>query len=532
MKSISIGFAALALCFSAFAGKLEKKLLKAVLEGDTVRVESLLAKGADPNHTIGQNESMLICATERGFYDVAQVLIDHGAEINHQTKNGENALMRAVKFGRYQVAKDLISQGIDMSTIPNRASSPLHHAVTRLDFSMVRLLLENHANVNQKNSQGHTPLHLAATFQNPLFIETLLMSNPEIDVQDNLGNTPLYLAVENNLIDVTKRLLQYGADPSIPNHKGKTPKDIIAAWNTDMAALLTNPANLKHQAITKPPILNLEAAKQFAKNGHQVNDVSNSGATILFYAVEHGDLESVLFLIEKGAQINKANNEGVTPLMVAIINGRAAVTELLLDRGANPNTLSNNGYSALYLAGYRQDKHLAQALMNHGGFQVAKYFEESIELPPKLMRYQRLKQQVNWLPNLLKASYTLREHAKPPVTTNYPHALDLKGEGGTKVTLPVFLKRIRPEYPPAGIKHGITGYVVIEAVLTKTGEIREMQVLRTLGKGRYGFEAAAIESLSQWQFKPGEYEGEPVDVRMKLKLDFVLQHRGVSRYGR
>ncbi len=50
----------------------------------------------------------------------------------------------------------------------------------------------------------------------------------------------------------------------------------------------------------------------------------------------------------------------------------------------------------------------------------------------------------------------------------------------------------------------------------------DVHVLRGLGKGKFGFEESAITALKKWEFQPGKVDGVPSDVRMTLKIDFVL----------
>lgn len=95
--------------------------------------------------------------------------------------------------------------------------------------------------------------------------------------------------------------------------------------------------------------------------------------------------------------------------------------------------------------------------------------------------------------------------------------------GQVGVEPPVFTKRVPPEYPERAVKIKLQGYVILEAVLRKDGSVDDIKVLRGLGKGKFGFEEAATQALKRWQFLPGKVNGRPADVRMTLKVDFVLQ---------
>ncbi|PIE03346.1 MAG: hypothetical protein CSA81_02595 [Acidobacteria bacterium] len=95
--------------------------------------------------------------------------------------------------------------------------------------------------------------------------------------------------------------------------------------------------------------------------------------------------------------------------------------------------------------------------------------------------------------------------------------------GQVGVEPPVFTKKVRPNYPERAVRVKIQGYVILEAILRRDGSIDDIKVLRGLGKNKFGFEDEAIAALKQWQFLPGKVNDRPADVRMTLKIDFVLQ---------
>lgn len=95
--------------------------------------------------------------------------------------------------------------------------------------------------------------------------------------------------------------------------------------------------------------------------------------------------------------------------------------------------------------------------------------------------------------------------------------------GQVGVEPPVFTKKVKPVYPERAAKIKIQGYVILEAILRRSGKIDDIKVLRGLGKGKFGFEEEAIAALKQWKFLPGKVNNKPADVRMTLKIDFILQ---------
>lgn len=87
---------------------------------------------------------------------------------------------------------------------------------------------------------------------------------------------------------------------------------------------------------------------------------------------------------------------------------------------------------------------------------------------------------------------------------------------------PIIIKRVMPAYPEKAVKVKLEGYVILEAVMRRDGKITDIKVLRQLGMGKFGFEDAAADALRQWQFLPGKVNDQPADVRMVLKVDFLI----------
>jgi len=65
----------------------------------------------------------------------------------------------------------------------------------------------------------------------------------------------------------------------------------------------------------------------------------------------------------------------------------------------------------------------------------------------------------------------------------------------------------------------ITGAVLLEAVLSPSGEVRDVKVLKGLP---YGLTKNALESITRIKFKPAIKNGRPVSQRMKFEYNFNL----------
>jgi TonB family protein len=51
------------------------------------------------------------------------------------------------------------------------------------------------------------------------------------------------------------------------------------------------------------------------------------------------------------------------------------------------------------------------------------------------------------------------------------------------------------------------------------GDAHDIKVIRSLG---LGLDEKAIEAVSQWKFKPGMKDGEPVNVAVTVEVTFRL----------
>ncbi len=94
----------------------------------------------------------------------------------------------------------------------------------------------------------------------------------------------------------------------------------------------------------------------------------------------------------------------------------------------------------------------------------------------------------------------------------------LLGVGGD-VKAPVVINRVEPIYPEEARKARIMGIVIVRAVISRDGVVKDVQVLKPLP---FGLDQAAVDAVKQWTFKPATLEGKPVDVYFNLTINFKL----------
>jgi protein TonB len=98
----------------------------------------------------------------------------------------------------------------------------------------------------------------------------------------------------------------------------------------------------------------------------------------------------------------------------------------------------------------------------------------------------------------------------------------LAGVGGVTNPNRIPESYVQPTYPELARKAKIEGKVFLQAVVTKTGQVAEVTLLRCNRPG-LGFEESAIEAVKQWRYEPATQNGKPVDVFITVVVDFTLQ---------
>ena len=88
-------------------------------------------------------------------------------------------------------------------------------------------------------------------------------------------------------------------------------------------------------------------------------------------------------------------------------------------------------------------------------------------------------------------------------------------------TEPVLIRAVPPVYPHIARKAGLTGKVFLKFMVNVDGSVSNVSVL----KGKAIFQKAAIDAISQFQFKPAEHNGKVVPVWMTQPIDFALIFR-------
>ena len=77
-----------------------------------------------------------------------------------------------------------------------------------------------------------------------------------------------------------------------------------------------------------------------------------------------------------------------------------------------------------------------------------------------------------------------------------------------------------PSYTQAAIDAKVQGVVWLQAIIRKDGNVDSFKVIQGLG---HGLEEQAIREIeTNWRFRPGMFDGKPVDVLVTIEIQFNI----------
>lgn len=84
------------------------------------------------------------------------------------------------------------------------------------------------------------------------------------------------------------------------------------------------------------------------------------------------------------------------------------------------------------------------------------------------------------------------------------------------VTKGLVVNKVEPKYPPIALAARITGVVLLKAVISRDGQVTELQTL----SGHPLLVPAAIDAVKQWRYRPYLLNGVPVEVETTITVTF------------
>eukprot|EP01098_Paradermamoeba_levis_P010768 TRINITY_DN4539_c0_g1_i1.p1 TRINITY_DN4539_c0_g1~~TRINITY_DN4539_c0_g1_i1.p1 ORF type:complete len:459 (-),score=162.22 TRINITY_DN4539_c0_g1_i1:94-1470(-) len=204
---------------------------KAISKGDVDKVESFLAEGISTNSPNKKGETLLQVACQEGQEDIVRLLLEQGArqgeklKINQSdNKLGRNALFYAIESNSPEIVELLLEHNIEANKTDKDGYLPLHFALSLYeDDQIASKLIPKTQKLDQANKEGLTPLHFAAGHANMNIIDDLVKNGANPNAKDKKGNTPIFMASSSSsALNAINLLLKSGADINATNDDDDT----------------------------------------------------------------------------------------------------------------------------------------------------------------------------------------------------------------------------------------------------------------------------------------------------------------------
>lgn len=111
------------------------------------------------------------------------------------------------------------------------------------------------------------------------------------------------------------------------------------------------------------------------------------------------------------------------------------------------------------------------------------------------------------------------------VYTRVERMPQLPGGGGLEAIKAAIYKELR--YPEYALRQGVEGIVMVNFVVGKSGDVRNVRILRSIGGGCDEELIRAVRKLPR--FTPGYHQNQPVDVAITSSITFSIGDFGTSK---
>lgn len=286
----------------------------------------------------------LLRAAATGDLGAARTAIAAKADLEARDDRRRTPLVVATKAKQTKVAVLLLEAGADPDAKDDLQDSAFLYAGAEGYNEILRATLRHGANVKSTNRFGGTALIPASEHGHTETVRILINAGVPVDHVNDLNWTAMLEAIvlgngSADHVDVVRQLIGAGADTSIRDGDGRTPRALAAARGYDQIVAL------------------IDDRDEIRERGQR-----------LIKAARTGDLARVERLLDQHASIAARDSSGATALVAAAYGNHLDIAERLLTAGADPNAKDETVQSAYLIATSEvgDDPRLLRLTLKHG----------------------------------------------------------------------------------------------------------------------------------------------------------------------
>jgi ankyrin repeat protein len=341
----------------------------AAKNGHLGAIKFLLTLNADIHVKDDDGNTLLHLAAQEGHTSIINFVLSQGVTLFIKNYHGNTALHMASGSNQFEKIVDLVERDRNINAINYYGITVFDTVMVDGKIKTVKYLLKRGANIHiSQNKSGWTPLHLAAGYKTQRWsprhiaklIYLLISYGADIRAIDDEGRTIIHLLEE--------RLCKYGDQLYCSNRisgliqdlrdmtSGKKPKPMLEDISKIGISSSPKVEENSSPAFSNAPSQWFKAAKHgnvkqmqrlLNKNIFDINATERERWTALHFAIKHGRLEAIRFLLSRGADIYK-NRYSYDALCTAIAEDQVGALRLLIEHDAN-----------VLIKSYRTTLHLA-----------------------------------------------------------------------------------------------------------------------------------------------------------------------------
>jgi len=164
------------------------------------------------------NATPLHFAVKHGYPAIVRLLLGAGAAPTAVTSMGLTVAHIAASQGHVEILQLVLPAAPQLAraACESNGRTALHVAAIKGQADVARQLLEFGGDINARTGDGQTALHMAVS-EGQAEVLSVLLGAPGIDptVPDEVGLTPLHYAAQRGRVEVTRQLLEAGADARV-----------------------------------------------------------------------------------------------------------------------------------------------------------------------------------------------------------------------------------------------------------------------------------------------------------------------------